>query len=162
MSYLLPSKTFLVMSVAIGIRHSVFHNSTFHMLDYFTDDRLLALKVFTCLRKSYLSSTVGQTRLSITIINIERPCANCILQESMDWINDIFGKRKRKIFSFLGTWILDPICTYFNYFVTLRSEDWVNSLNYVVILYKQRCVGFHILFRCNRLMVKKSFLKNLC
>ena len=53
-------------------------------------------KVFTHLRKSYLPSTVAQTRLSsITIINIERSYANRILQKSMDRINDIFGKRKK-------------------------------------------------------------------
>ena len=47
------------------------------------------------LRKSYLLSTVGQTRLSsVVIINIERTYANRIHQESMDRITDIFGKRK--------------------------------------------------------------------
>ena len=127
MPYLLSSKT-LVMSVAIGIRHSVFHNSTFHMLDYFTDDRLLALKVFTCLRKSYLSSTVGQTRLSITIINIERPYANCIFQESMDWITDIFGKRKRKIAIF-----------FFSRHLNLRSDLSVHTL--IILLHCVKRIG---------------------
>ena len=61
----------------------------------FTNVCLLALKVFTYLRKSYLRSTVGQTRLScIAIINIERSDAKRILQESIDRIIDIFGQRK--------------------------------------------------------------------
>ena len=33
-SYLLSSKFFLAISVAVGIRHSALHNSTFDMLDY--------------------------------------------------------------------------------------------------------------------------------
>ena len=45
------------------------------------------------LRKSYLCSKMGQTRLSIiAIINIERSHANRILQESMNRIIGIFGK----------------------------------------------------------------------
>ena len=32
----------------------------------------------------------------------------------------------------------------------------------VLIIYQQYIVGFHIFLRCNRVMVKKSFLKNLC
>ena len=72
--YLLPSITFLAISVAIGIRHSAFH-----ILDY------VYLKVFTYLGKSYLCSMVGQTRLSsIAIINIEGSKANYILQGLMD------------------------------------------------------------------------------
>ena len=56
---------------------------------------VLALKVFTYLRKLYLCSTVGKTRLSsIVIINIERSFANRIFQVSMDRIIDILGKRK--------------------------------------------------------------------
>ena len=56
---------------------------------------LLALKVFTFLRKSSLRSTMGKTTLiSIVTINIERSYANCILQKSMDIIIDIFGKKK--------------------------------------------------------------------
>ena len=48
-------------------------------------------------RKSYLTSTVGQTRLSsIAIIYIERSYANCVLQVSMDRIIDISGKRKNR------------------------------------------------------------------
>ena len=38
---------------------------------------------------------MGKTRLtSVAIINIEKSYANRILQESMDKIIDIFGKRK--------------------------------------------------------------------
>ena len=33
-SYLQPSKIFLAISVALGIRQNTFYNSTFHMLDY--------------------------------------------------------------------------------------------------------------------------------
>ena len=54
---------------------------------------------FSTLRrlKSFLRSTMGQARLSsIAIINIERPYANRILQESMGRIIDIFGKRKNR------------------------------------------------------------------
>ena len=54
------------------------------------------------------------------IINIERSCANRILQESMDRVIDIVRKRKNsESFLFLNTSILDPICTCFKYFVIL-------------------------------------------
>ena len=54
-------------------------------LCFFTDVSLVALIVFTYVRKSYLRNTMGQKRLSsITIINIERVYANQILKESMD------------------------------------------------------------------------------
>ena len=57
-------------------------------------------------RKSYLCSTMGQTRLSIiAIINIERSYANRILEESMNRIIGIFGKRKYResfLFKALG------------------------------------------------------------
>ena len=33
----------------------------------------------------------------------------------------------------------------------------VQSLECVLILYKEHCLGFHILFRCNRVMVKIPF-----
>ena len=57
-------------------------------------------KVFTYLRKSYLPSTVAQTRLSsITIINFERSYANRILQKSMDRIM-IFLEKERNSESF--------------------------------------------------------------
>ena len=47
--------------------------------------------------KSFLCSTMGQARLnSIAVINIETSYANRILQESMDRIIDIFGKRKNR------------------------------------------------------------------
>ena len=58
-------------------------------------DVSLSFKVFLHLHQLYLRSIVGQTRLSsIAIINIERSYANCILQESIHRIIDIFGKRK--------------------------------------------------------------------
>ena len=34
LSYLLPNKIFLAISVAIEIGYRAFHDSTFHMLDY--------------------------------------------------------------------------------------------------------------------------------
>ena len=50
---------------------------------------------FKQFRKSYLRSTVGQTRLSsVSIIYIERFYANRILQVLKNRIIDIFGKRK--------------------------------------------------------------------
>ena len=53
---------------------------------------------------------MGQTKLSsIAMINIERLYAYNILQESMDRITDLFGKRKDR----------DSICNCFNYFVIL-------------------------------------------
>ena len=121
----------------------------------FTDVWRLALKVFTYLHKSFLCSTMEQTRRSsIAIINIETSYANPIHQESMNGICDIFEKQKT---SFLNTWSLDGICTCFNYFVVLCWEDWFNSLNCVLILCKQHCAGFQILFRFNKVVVKRSF-----
>ena len=58
-----------------------------------------AERSFSTLRwlKSFLHGTMGQARLiSSVIINIERSYANRILQESMDRIIDIFGKRKNR------------------------------------------------------------------
>ena len=58
-----------------------------------------AERSFSTLRrvKSYLRSTMGQTRVSsLAIINIERSYANRLLQESMDRIIDIFGKRNNR------------------------------------------------------------------
>ena len=104
---------------------------------------------------------MGQTRLSsIAIINIAISYAKRILQESMDWIIDIFGKIKNSESFLLNTWILDPVCTCCNDFVILSYEDWFNSLNCVLILYKQHSVGFNILIRCNHLFLVyiKSFL----
>ena len=58
------------------------------MLDY------VYLQTFDFSLSKYLRSTVGQTRpSSLAIINIERSYANRILQESMNKITDIFGKR---------------------------------------------------------------------
>ena len=52
---------------------------------------------FGFLLKSYLCSTVAQTRLTgIAVIYIERSYANRILQEFMDRITDVFGKRKNR------------------------------------------------------------------
>ena len=64
------------------------------MLDYVYLQKfdLLLQKYF---RKSYLCTTMRQTRLSrIAIIEISN--ANRILQVSMDKIIDIFGKRKNR------------------------------------------------------------------
>jgi hypothetical protein len=45
--------------------------------------------------KTYLKSTMGEKRLSsIALINIERGYANCIINEDMEKMIDIFGKRK--------------------------------------------------------------------
>ena len=71
-SYLLPSKIFLAISVAIGIRHSALQHIPYVRLCLFIDAWLLALTVFRYLRKPYIRSTAGQTRLTIiAIINIE-------------------------------------------------------------------------------------------
>ena len=77
------------------------------------------------------------------------------------WIESLIFLEKEKIVNlfYVKQLNLDPIYTCFNDFVILRQEDWFNSLNCVLILYKQHCVGFHILFRCNKVMVKKSFSK---
>ena len=118
-------------------------------------------KVFTYLRKSYIRSTVGQTRLnSIAIINIARSYPKRIRRKSMDWIIDIFVKIKNSESFLLNNWILDPICTCFNDFVILSEEDSFNSLNCVLILYKEHSAGFNILHRWNRAMVEKSFFKH--
>ena len=99
--------------------------------------------------------TVGQTRVrNIAIIHIERSYPNYILQVSMDRIIDIFGEKNHK--SFMRSARVLIIC------YILCEEDWFNNLNCVLILYKLHCVGFHLLFRCNRVVVKKSFFKNLC
>ena len=117
-SYLLSSKFFLAISVAVGIRHSALHNSTFDMLDYVCLQKFdnffqkylriyvnyiyvaqCDSEVFTYLRKLYLRSTMWQTRLSsITIINIDRSYSKCILQEPMDRITDFSEKEKIVIF----------------------------------------------------------------
>ena len=45
--------------------------------------------------KSYLRSTMGQARVScLALINIEREYTTRVIEEDMDKIIDIFGKRK--------------------------------------------------------------------
>ena len=73
-------------------------------------------------RKSYLRTTVGQTRLSIAIIDIERSHAKLIFQLLIDRIMDIFGKRKNAIFYEIGT--------NFNYFIIY----WVKQIRSVALI----------------------------
>ena len=88
-------------------------------LSLFTEVWLLALKVFRYLRKSYLRNTMGQTRQSsMTVIDIERSYENQ-LQESIDTIIDIFGKRKIVNLFFLKQLNLIRISACVNYFVIL-------------------------------------------
>ena len=50
-------------------------------------------------------------------------------------------------------------------YIGLRLIDYWrlgNSYNCALILYKPPCVGFHILLRCNKVIVKKPYFKNLC
>ena len=57
----------------------------------------LAERSFSRLRrpKTYLKSIMGEKRLSsIALINIERGYANCIINEDMEKMIDIFGERK--------------------------------------------------------------------
>lgn len=47
--------------------------------------------------KTYLRNSMGQKRLSnIALLNIERSYANKVLQESMDRVIDIFGRRRNR------------------------------------------------------------------
>ena len=73
-------------------------------------------------RKSYLRTTVGQTRLNIAIIHIKRSYAKSILQLLIDRIMDIFGKRNHAI--------LCAICTHFNYFIIY----WVKQIRSVALI----------------------------
>ena len=89
---------FLSLKKVVGLRSD--RNTIKHIphvgLYLFTDVRPLALKVFTYSCKSYLRSTMAQTRLSrIATITIERSYANRIHQESMNRIIDIIEKRKK-------------------------------------------------------------------
>ena len=129
----------------------------------FIDVWLPALKSFTYLHKSYLSSTTGQTRLiSIDIINIEWSYANRTIQKSMKRIICVFGQGKnRESFLLLNfrCYLYISVPHFVHYFVILCWDDCCDSLNCVWIFYKQReC----ILFRCNKVMVQKSIFKNLC
>ena len=38
----------------------------------------------------------------------------------------------------------------------------LKSLNCVFILYKQDCLGFYVLLRCDKMMIKKYYFKNIC
>ena len=52
--------------------------------------------------KTYLKSTMGEKRLSsIALITIERGYANCVINEDMEKMIDIFGKRKGRNTYFL-------------------------------------------------------------
>ena len=67
---------------------------------------------------------MGKTRLSsVSIINIEKSNANCILQESMDKIIDIFRKRKNceslSLFFFKHLNCRYDLPMFLNYFVIL-------------------------------------------
>ena len=58
-----------------------------------------AERSFSALRrmKTYLHSTMGQQRVSnIALINIERVYANSVVDNDMDRIIDIFGRRNGK------------------------------------------------------------------
>ena len=71
------------------------------MLDY------VYLQTFGFLHQNYLRNTMGQTGLRrVAIINIKRSYANRILQELVNRIIDIIGKRKNRE-SFLFK-ILEP------------------------------------------------------
>ena len=61
------------------------------MLDY------VYLQTFGFLLQNYLRNTMGQTGLRrVAIINIKRSYTNRILQELMNRIIDIIGKRKNR------------------------------------------------------------------
>ena len=80
----------------------------------------------------YLYVTYSSGRLCLLL----QKCLCLLLQVSMNRIVDIFGKRK------------NLLCDLYMFSL--------NSLNCVLILYTQHCIGLHILLTCNRVMVKKS------
>ena len=92
-----------------------------------------AERLFSTLRrlKSFIRSTMGQARLSsIAIINIERSYANCILQESMDRIIDIFGKKKKKIDNLSFFKHLNAVCI-----GSFSVNLYIQSVHVLIILY---------------------------
>ena len=116
------------------------------MLDY------VYLQTFKLLLQRYLCSYC----ISVT----QSHSANCTLQESMDRIIDIIGKRKNRESFLFKT--LEPqvrsvhVLAVLLYCVKIGS---VASTNYCVqMFYKQHCLGSHILFRFNRVMIKNLFI----
>ena len=112
-------------------------------------------RLTSCFKSISVNRILGQTTSSgIAIIYIQRSYANRILQVSIDRIIDVFGKRKNS----------EPFMRFvrFNCFVIYLVKKIGSVALIVLILYKQHCVGFHILLRFNRVMVKKSYFKNLC
>ena len=69
----------------------------------------------------------------------------------MDRIIDIFVIRKNRE-SFMRSVHVLIILLYIG----------LKSLNCVFILYKRDCLGFYVLLRCDRMMIKKYYFKNLC
>ena len=68
-----------------------------------------AERTFSALRrlKTYLRSTMGQQRVSnIALINIERAYANSVLNNDMDSIIDIFGRRNGRDSYFFNVFYL--------------------------------------------------------
>ena len=62
-----------------------------------------AERSFSALRrlKTYLRNTMGQERInSIALINIERECANAVMEKDMERIINIFASRKGRNSSF--------------------------------------------------------------
>ena len=69
----------------------------------------------------------------------------------MDRIIDIFVKKKNRE-SFMRSVNVLIILLYMG----------LKSLNCVFILYKQDCLGFYVLLRCDKMMIKKYYFKNIC
>ena len=121
LTYLLPSKIFLTISVSIWVILSAFDNSPFQMLDY------VYLQTLTSSIKSIYNANLiyvvqwDKGTEYINIINIERSYANRILQESMDRIIKISWKRKNSE-------------SFFNKHLNLRSDLYFFKLFCYIVL----------------------------
>ena len=99
----------VVLTMKANTHHAMHENDLFdifsefskvvHILAVIPATSCSAERSFSALRrlKTYLCSTMGQQRVSnIALINIERAYANSVVNNDMDRIIDIFGRRNRR------------------------------------------------------------------